>query len=171
VNAIQGAKSAGARLVVAVDPVEFKRQKALEFGATHAVVSIEEALPLVTDLTRGELADACIITTDVAEGSYVGQALQVVGRRGRVIVTAIGHPTEQTVSASLFELTLYEKSVRGSLFGSSNPRFDIPRYLDMYNLGQLKLKELVTTEYQLDQVNEGYQDLLDGRNIRGLIRF
>jgi len=68
-------------------------------------------------------------------------------------------------------LTLYEKSIHGSLFGSSNPQHDIPRYLEMYNLGQLKLDELVTREYTLDEINEGYRDMLEGRNIRGLIRF
>ena len=68
-------------------------------------------------------------------------------------------------------MTLYEKSIHGSLFGSSNPRHDIPRYLEMYNLGQLKLDELVTKEYSLEEINEGYEDMLAGRNIRGLIRF
>ncbi|HWG64934.1 MAG TPA: hypothetical protein VG253_24880 [Streptosporangiaceae bacterium] len=58
-----------------------------------------------------------------------------------------------------------------ALFGSSNPRGDIPRYLELYRLGQLKLDELVTREYRLEEINEGYQDMLEGRNIRGLIRF
>lgn len=171
INAVQGARHAGARYIVAVDPVEFKRQKALEFGATHTASSIEDAWEVVSEVTRGQLADACLITTDVAEGSYLGEALSVVGKRGRVVVTAIGHPDEQTVSASLLELTLYEKTIRGALFGSCNPQHDIPRYIEMYNLGQLKLDELVTREYQLEEINQGYDDMLQGRNIRGVIRF
>jgi S-(hydroxymethyl)glutathione dehydrogenase/alcohol dehydrogenase len=170
-NALQGAKAAGARYVVAVDPVEFKREKAAVFGATHALATVAEAQALVMDLTRGHMADACILTTDVAEGSYIAEALSLVGRRGKVIVTAIGHPTELTMTGSLFELTLYEKSIRGSLFGSSNPRHDIPRYLEMYNVGALKLDELITREYTLDDINQGYEDMLAGRNIRGIIRF
>jgi S-(hydroxymethyl)glutathione dehydrogenase/alcohol dehydrogenase len=170
-NAIQGARAAGARYVVAVDPVEFKREKAFEFGATHAAATAADAQPLIADLTRGRLADVCVITTDVAEGAYVGQALSLVGKRGKVVVTAIGHPTEFEVSASLFELTLYAKSIHGALFGSSNPQHDIPRYLEMYNLGQLKLDELVTAEYSLEEINEGFRDMLEGRNIRGLIKF
>jgi NDMA-dependent alcohol dehydrogenase len=170
-NAIQGAKAAGARHIVAVDPVDYKRDKALDFGATHTAATVDEALGTVTELTRGQLADTCVITTDVAEAAYVGQALSLVGKRGKVIVTAIGHPTDLSISGSLFELTLYEKSIHGSLFGSSNPRHDIPRYLEMYNLGQLKLDELVTKEYSLDDINAGYEDMLAGRNIRGLIRF
>ncbi len=170
-NALQGAKSAGARHIIAIDPVEFKREQAKIFGATHAVADVPEALALITDLTRGVMADACVITTDTAESAYIAEALSLVGRRGKVIVTAIGHPTELTMSGSLFELTLYEKSIHGSLFGSSNPRHDIPRYLEMYNLGELKLDELITREYRLEDINKGYDDMLAGRNIRGVIRF
>jgi S-(hydroxymethyl)glutathione dehydrogenase/alcohol dehydrogenase len=170
-NALQGAKGAGARYIVAIDPVEYKRKKALEFGATHTVANITEAQAPITDLTRGVMADACVITTDHAEGAYVAEALSLVGRRGKVVVTAIGHPTELTMSGSLFELMLYEKSIHGSMFGSSNPRHDIPRYLEMYALGELKLDELITREYTLDEVNQGYEDMLSGRNIRGVIRF
>ncbi|MPY86230.1 MAG: alcohol dehydrogenase [Actinophytocola sp.] len=75
------------------------------------------------------------------------------------------------MDTSLFELTLYEKTIRGALFGSSNPRHDIPRYLEMYQTGQLKLDELVTKEYVLEDINAGYADLLAGRNLRGIIRF
>ena len=171
INAVQGARAAGCRYVVAVDPVEFKREKALEFGATHAFASVDDAWPTVSELTRGRLADACIITTDVAEGDYIGPALSLVGKRGRVVVTAIGHPEEQSMSGSLFELTLYEKSIRGALFGSSNPQSDIPALLEAYNLGQLKLDELITKEYTLDEINQGYEDMRQGRNIRGIIRF
>lgn len=170
-NAIQGAKAAGARHIIAVDPVEYKRQRAVDFGATHTAGTVEEAQVAIVELTRGQLADACIVTTDVAESAYVGQALSLVGKRGKVIVTAIGHPTECSISGSLFELTLYEKSIHGSLFGSSNPRHDIPRYLEMYNLGQLKLDELVSKEYSLEDINAGYEDMLAGRNIRGVIKF
>ena len=170
-NALQGAKSAGARHIVAIDPVEYKRDQAKIFGATHTAPDVPTALELITDLTRGQMADACVITTDVAESAYVAEALSLVGKRGKVVVTAIGHPTELTIGGSLFELTLYEKSIHGSLFGSSNPRHDIPRYLEMYKLGELMLDELVTREYTLDDINKGYADMLDGRNIRGVIRY
>jgi S-(hydroxymethyl)glutathione dehydrogenase/alcohol dehydrogenase len=132
---------------------------------------MDEAWNTVSSLTRGQLADAAILTTDIAEGSYLQPALQLVGKRGRVVVTALGHPGEDTVSMSLLELTLYEKQVRGALFGSSNGQHDVPRLLEMHNLGQLKLAELITREYALEEINTGYQDMREGRNIRGLIRF
>ena len=170
-NAVQGAKVAGCRYVVAVDPVAFKREKALDLGATHVAASMDEAWNTVSEITRGQLADAAILTTGVAEGSYLQPALQLVGKRGRVVVTALGHPDEVTASLSLLDLTLYEKQIRGALFGSSNGRHDVPRLLEMYNLGQLKLDELITREYALDEINSGYEDMREGRNIRGLIRF
>jgi S-(hydroxymethyl)glutathione dehydrogenase/alcohol dehydrogenase len=68
-------------------------------------------------------------------------------------------------------LTLFEKTIKGTLFGSANPQYDIVKLLRLYEAGQLKLDELVTSRYTLDQVNEGYQDLRDGRNIRGVITY
>jgi len=170
-NAIQGARIAGALTIVAVDPVAFKREQAARFGATHTAATIDQAWALVSDLTRGKLADVCVLTTDVAEASYIGEALSLVGKRGRVVVTAIGHPDDASMSGSLLELTLYEKQIRGALYGSSNAAHDIPRLVELYNAGQLKLDELITREYSLDQINEGYDDMRSGRNIRGLIRF
>jgi NDMA-dependent alcohol dehydrogenase len=170
-NAVQGARIAGARNIVAIDPVEFKREWAMEFGATHTAASVAEAGPVVGLLTRGQMADAFIITTDVAEGDYVGPALDMVAKRGKVVVTAVGHPADTQLSGNLFLLTMMEKQIRGSLYGSSNAQHDIPRMLDLYNKGQLKLDELITREYALEDVNQGYEDMRNGVNIRGLIRY
>lgn len=86
-------------------------------------------------------------------------------------MTAMAHPTDTQVNLSLVDLTLFEKQVRGSLFGSSNPRSDIFRMLELYDSGQLKLDELITREYTLSDINSGYDDLRSGLNLRGLIRF
>ena len=171
INAVQGARIAGARCIIAIDPVEFKRDRSREFGATHVAASVEEATPLVTELTRGEMANVCVITTDVGRGSYIAQALSLVGKRGRVVQTAVAPATDMSVDMSLFDLFLFEKQVRGSLFGSSNPRNDILELLSLYDSGLLKLDGLVTREYALDDVNEGYDDMLSGKNLRGLIRY
>lgn len=170
-NAVQGARIAGARYIVAVDPVEYKRRRAVEFGATHVAESADAAWEVVSGLTRGQLADACIVTTGVAEGAETGSALALVGKRGRVVITAIGHPEESTITASLLEMTLYEKTIKGALYGSSNAQHDIPRLLELYNTGQLKLDELITREYRLEEINQGYDDMRAGLNIRGLIRY
>ena len=59
----------------------------------------------------------------------------------------------------------------GTIYGSSNAPVEIPKLLNMYRHGQLKLDELVTQTYRLDQINQGYEDMLAGRNIRGVIVF
>lgn len=170
-NAIQGARYAGAKNIIAVDTLGFKRDKATEFGATHTAATVVEALPLVQELTRGTLAQRVILTTGVAEGRLIEPALRLAGKRGVLVVTAVAPGDQLEVDLDLFVLTCYEKQIRGGLFGSSNPRIDIPRLLDLYMDGELKLDELVTTTYQLDDINQGYRDLLDGRNIRGLISY
>lgn len=171
INSVQGAVAAGAEYIVAVDPVAFKRAKALEFGATHAVATSDEAHLLVAELTRGRMANVCVNTMGVGDGAQIGASLHLVGKRGRVVVTNIHPATETQVTMSALELTLYEKQVRGSLFGSSNPRADIPRLLELHRSGKLKLEELRTRTYSLDEVNVGYDDMRNGRNLRGVITF
>ncbi|GAA2728392.1 NDMA-dependent alcohol dehydrogenase [Actinocorallia aurantiaca] len=170
-SAVQGARIAGARNIIAIDPVEFKRTKALELGATHAVASVEEAGPLVVELTRGNMADSFIITTDRAESSYISPALDLVTKRGKVIVTAVANFANADMSGNLFMLTMLEKQIRGSLYGSSNAHHEIPRLLELYKTGQLKLDEMITKEYTLDEVNQGYEDMRNGTILRGVIRF
>ena len=169
-NAVQGAKLAGAKRVVAVDPVEFKREKAMEFGATHTAASMAEALPLLQDITWGTMANKVIMTMGVGDGQVMGEALALAAKRGRVVVTNI-HPALEMGGAniSLLDLTLMEKQVVGSLFGSGNPRADIPKLLGLYREGQLDLDGLVTKTYPLEGINEGYQDMRDGKNIRGVL--
>ncbi|MFI5041784.1 MAG: NDMA-dependent alcohol dehydrogenase [Acidimicrobiales bacterium] len=171
INAVQGARLAGARHVIAVDPVEFKQKAALDLGATHSAGSMDEALPLVRDLTRGQMADAVILTPGVMYGDLMAGALSLTGKGGTCVVTAVAPQAQTECSINLFELAMYQKEVRGVIFGAGNPGFDIPNLLALYKSGQLKLDELVTTTYRLDQINQGYQDMLDGLNIRGVIAF
>jgi S-(hydroxymethyl)glutathione dehydrogenase/alcohol dehydrogenase len=66
-------------------------------------------------------------------------------------------------------MTLFEKTVKGTLFGSSNPMRDIPKILELYRAGQVKLDELITRTYTLDEVGQGYDDLIAGKNVRGVL--
>jgi alcohol dehydrogenase (nicotinoprotein) len=168
-NALQGAAIAGARYVIAVDPVEFKRTSAPTFGATHTVATLDEAHALALELTWGVGADQAIVTMGVVTEEVVSAAFAAVRKRGTVVLTGLAGPAAKTVNISGFELALLEKRLQGALFGSSNPFDDIPRILDLYRAGKLKLAELITTRYTLDQVNQGYEDMMAGRNIRGVI--
>jgi S-(hydroxymethyl)glutathione dehydrogenase/alcohol dehydrogenase len=68
-------------------------------------------------------------------------------------------------------LTLMQKNLQGTIFGGGNPQYDIPQLLSMYKAGKLNLDDMVTRQYKLEQINEGYTDMLEGRNIRGVIRY
>ena len=168
-NAIQGAKAAGAKHIVAVDPVEFKREQAQQFGATHVAKDLDAAFNVVNDITWGQLADKAVITTGVAEGDLIAPTMACVSKGGRIVVTAVAPFAQTEVRMSLFELTLFQKELRGSIFGSANPRADIPKLLGLYRDGQLKLDELITKTYKLQDINQGYADMRDGKNIRGVI--
>lgn len=171
INSVQGAAHAGARFVVAIDPVEFKRQKAKEFGATHVFASIEEAAPVIGEITWGQMANVTIITVGEITGDIIGPALGLTAKGGQVVVVGMGHATDSQVTMSLFELTLLQKRLQGAIFGGTGPRSQIPKLLELYRNGQLDLDNLVTKTYKLEDINEGYADMHAGKNLRGLVLY
>jgi NDMA-dependent alcohol dehydrogenase len=171
INAVQGAALAGARNVVAIDPLANKREMAEKLGATHTAETPEQAQQLITELTRGVGADKAIVTVGVVDSEVVTNAFNAIRKGGTVVVTGLADPTKNTIELPGALLTLFEKRIQGSLFGSGDPFADIPRMVELYQSGDLKLDELITTTYTLDEINQGYQDLLDGKNIRGVILY
>ena len=168
-SAVQGARLAGAGTILAVDPVEFKRDTAKEYGAHLVAASMEEAFEPLRDATRGRMADKVIMAMGVGSGEQFSRAMALAGKRGRVVVTNIHPYAEKQVSLRMADLTGMEKQVVGSLFGSANPRSDIPKLLELSRQGHFDLEGLVTRTYPLDGVNEGYRDMKEGRNIRGIL--
>ncbi|MGI9645044.1 MAG: NDMA-dependent alcohol dehydrogenase [Ilumatobacteraceae bacterium] len=170
-NAVQGAAMAGARVVAAIDPVEFKREKAMEFGATHTYSSVAEAMEKMDESTWGRGFDKVIMTMGVGDGDALGEAFHLGSKRAKIVVTNIHPTTEPSMAVPGALLTLFEKQVIGSLFGSGNIRKDIPRLMELYTQGQLNLDDLITRTYTLDQINEGYEAMRNGENIRGVILY
>ena len=170
-NALQGARLAGAGNIIGVDPLESKRERAATFGATHTAASMEEAMALVGELTRGAMADKAILTVGVAEGQLIAPLMDLIKKGGRAVVTAVAPMAQRDVQLDLFMMAMMRKELVGCIFGNANPRRDIPRLLNYYMDGKLLLDELVTTTYTLEDINQGYQDMRDGVNIRGVIRF
>ncbi|MGH3637037.1 MAG: NDMA-dependent alcohol dehydrogenase, partial [Mycobacterium sp.] len=164
INAVQGAVHAGAKNVVVVDPLDFKRDAAAKFGATHEFADPEAAFAAVTDMTKGQMADKALITVGVVDEDVVTWAFNTIGKGGTVVVTGLANPEKLTVHVSGGVMTLFEKTIKGTLFGSANPQYDILRMLDLYQSGDLKLDELITKQYTLDEVNQGYDDLVAGTN-------
>ncbi len=169
--AIQGAKVAGAKNVVAIDPSEFKRESAMEFGATHAAPTMEEAMELVGGLTMGVMADSVILTPSNLTGELIAPAQFLTRKGGTMVATAVAPAAQMDVQLNLFMFSMMNQELKGCLFGSTSPRSEIPNLLSMYQAGQIKLDEMITTTYTLDQINDGFSDLIDNKNIRGVILF
>lgn len=169
--AIQGARLAGARNIIAVDPVETKHDLAKKFGATHTAKNLADATAVVAEATWGRNCDVIICAMGVGDGEQIGAIMALTAKRGTVVVTNIHPMSEDHIQIGLTDLTLMEKKLVGTIFGSANPKADIPKMLELFSLGQLDLGGMVTREYSLDEVNEGYQDMRDGKNIRGVLRY
>lgn len=167
--AIQGARIAGARYIVAIDPAAIKRDLAPRFGATHAVATFEEAERLIREISWGRMANAAILTTDLAYGKYLGPTLSLVGKHGKVAVVSVAPAGQVDADLSLADLTFYEKQVRGALYGSASPRAGIPRVLDLYRTGHLLLDEMITKRYELGDINQAFADMKSGTNVRGVV--
>ena len=105
----------------------------------------------------------------VLSAETVNDAVSVVGKRGTVTIAAMGKADEFAVQVHAGMLIGYERRIQGTLFGSCNPLVDIPRIFEVYRAGHLKLDELITARYKLDDVSQAYQDMLDGKNLRGMI--
>ena len=171
ISALQGAVASGARYIFAIDPVPWKREQALKFGATHAFESAAAAIQPIIDATYGRMAQKTIITVGEMRGEYVEEAMILTAKAGRCVVTAMGHLTDMDVKLNLFLMSMLQKDLQGNIFGGGNARQDVPNLLAMYKAGKLNLDDMVTRTYTLEGVNDGYQDMLDGKNIRGVIRY
>ncbi len=170
-GAIQGARIAGARTIIAVDPVPFKLEKAKEVGATHTAASMLDAQFMLPELTMGRNADVVILTPGVLTGDMIAPACGLGSKDARIVVTSISPFSANDVSLNLFNFAMFNQSLLGTVFGSQSPRVQVPNLLNLFEAGQLKIDEIITQEYTLDQVQQGYDDQHDGTIVRGVIAF
>ena len=179
-NAVQGARLAGAKHIIAVDPLENKRDNALALGATHAAASAEEAQSLILELTRGVGATSAIITVGLVNEQAVSDGFDVISKGGTLVVTGVSPMTDLTVHLPGAVLTLFKKTVKGSLFGVQEDREGKPvRRLqpdDGHPADPRPLRERRPQTRRtgdpglwLDEINEGYEELLNGELIRGVV--
>ncbi len=169
-NVVQGARAVGATTIVAADVVERKLEWAKNFGATHVVNSGKEDLVArVMEITGGAGVDYAFEA--ISTPATIAQAFAATGKLGTVIVIGLSPMTADSIPIAPLNLVLGQKTLMGTLYGASNPQVEIPRLLNLYKHGKLKLDELVTKTYTLDEINLGYADMLAGKNIRGVVRF
>src|SRR6185437_761997 len=170
-NAVQGAKHAGATTIIAVDPVRAKRDLAIRLGATHTAETAKQAAKLAAEANpAAKGADAVIVAVGNLDSDAVTGAYRATGKGGTLVIAGLSHdPLDVNVQVPGTVLAVTQRRIVGSFFGSCNPVRDVPLLLGLYQRGELLLDELVSKQYKLEEINTGYADLAAGRNARGVI--
>jgi S-(hydroxymethyl)glutathione dehydrogenase / alcohol dehydrogenase len=168
-NAIQGARFSGAQPIIAVDVMDAKLEMAKLFGATHTINSktVKDPIKAVREITNNRGADYVFVA--VAGIDILRQAFSMSGQNGMTVV--IGHAGREMMSN--FDATEFVggKMMSGSAMGVTRPRLDIPRLIELYQNGRLKLDELISKHYPLTQINEAIEDSLKGDAFRNILIF
>jgi len=165
--AIQGARIAGARMIIAVDTVDSKLVKARELGATHGVnASSGDPVKAIRDLTNGgvDYSFECIGLKIAAEQCF--DCIRPGGTATVVGMIPVGQKIE--LDGPMF---LREKKIQGCSMGSNRFKVDMPRYIDLYHQGRLKLDEMITRRGKLEDVNEAFRAMKAGEVARTVLMF
>ena len=168
-NVVQGAKLAGAGRIIAADLVDKKLEFATEFGATHTInAKKENVVDRVRELTGGRGADYAFD----AIGSEL-TTLQIVDaiRNGGTAVIVGMAAMNVRAPITPYTMALQEKTLKGTLYGSIRPLVDMPQLVDLYMGGKLKIDQLVSRTYKIEEINEGFQRMLSGEVARGVVTF
>ena len=169
-SAVQGCRIAGASTIIAVDHNNDKLAKMKQFGATHTFNNKEvDVLAAVLDLTKGVGVDYAIEAISTPQTQTL--AVEAVRKGGTAVFTGIHHPSYKTIDICAQYVSNYQKTIKGTVYGNCNMGTDIPRLLELYKSGQLLIDEMITNTYKLEQINEAFDDMLNGTNIRGMIVF
>jgi Zn-dependent alcohol dehydrogenase len=167
-SVILGAKLAGARQIIAVDRTEEKSRMALDFGATHALANGKQTTEEIRALTGGRGAD--VVFEAVGSPPIQEACLGAVRPGGELVLVGLSPMGTETNFPSAL-LTRQEKRVTGCYYGSADPDRDFPWIAQLYLDRKLDLDRLVSKTFDLEEINQAYRDLLDGKLARGVILF
>ena len=166
-NAIQGAVIAGATRIIALDMVDLKLVAARDFGATHTLHAQQENIrQTIRGLTEGRGADYVFVT--VGSTAAVQMGLTLLRRAGSLVI--VGMPQAgATTPLPVINVATMGLKILGSFMGSSRLSVDIPWLIEMYQQKRLKLDELITARYPLEQINEAIEATEKGQALRNVI--
>jgi len=169
-NSVQGAVICGANPIIAVDVVDSKLTRALEFGATHGVnAKSADPVAAVKELTGGRGADYVFVT--VGSSAALQQAFAMLARRGMAVMVGLPPASDPPLSLPAGEFAGTEKVVTGGFMGSTCLQVDIPGIIALYKAGRYKLDELISGRYPLDRINEALASSAGGEALRNVIMF
>jgi S-(hydroxymethyl)glutathione dehydrogenase/alcohol dehydrogenase len=168
-NVAQGASLAECDPIIAVDVRATALTLARDFGASHTIeAQTQNVIEAVRELTKGRGADYVFDTVGLP--TTIAQAVECARKGGSIVITGLSR-TDTLASIPAFPFVMQEKRLIGSVYGSGEPVIDIPKLVELYREGKLKLRELVTHTYRLDQVNEALNTLAGGTDARGIIEW
>lgn len=166
-NVLQGLKSVGATVIIAAD-IHDKKKWAMEWGATHYIDAskqdVVEEVMKITGIGVDYAFDA------IGLGLAQAQTVEALHKGGKAIWIGVAPIDQKSVELDTWTMALFQKSAIGTCYGGRSPFEMVPQLLEMYKAGKIKMGELITKEYKLEQINEAYADMLAGKNICGLIR-
>jgi len=169
INVVQGAVLAGAEKIIAVDLLESRLEHAKNFGATHVVnPAAGDPVEQIRDLTGGRGVDYAFEVVGLPV--TMRQAYDCLAKRGVAMIVGIT-PTTAEVTIPSLSLVYDERVLTGSLYGSAAPKTDIPRMIDLYRAGSLKLDELLSRSYPIEEINQAYDALQSGETLRSVVTF
>jgi NDMA-dependent alcohol dehydrogenase len=172
ISAIQGARIGGASEIIAVDVNEAKREPALQFGATKFVNPRDsDPVEAIRALTYGFGVDKAILTIDHVLPEHLTMVIDAVGPAGVAVLVGAADSDLDHIPTHPHAMMRLQKTFTSTMAGGLNPPRDSLRYLDLYRAGRLRLDELVTRTYPLDDINLAVEDLRAGKNLRGVIVF
>ena len=167
INAIQGAAYSGARPIIAVDTLDAKLNIAKTFGATEGINAKDpDAIKKVQQLTSGRGADNVFITVGVS--AAVEQGLAMAGPRSMTVIVGLAG---EKMTCMPMSFIMSEKILTGSFMGTTRLSTDVPKLVELYKSGGLKLDELITKRYSLAQINEAVESTIKGEALRNVIMF
>jgi S-(hydroxymethyl)glutathione dehydrogenase/alcohol dehydrogenase len=168
-NVIQGAFLANATTIIAIDLLDNKLELARQFGATHTVnPNRENFQEKVNSITGGIGVDYSFEVIGTPKTAQM--AFDIIRRGGTAVMVGIAG-AQDTIPLSLVQVTGMEKRILGCYYGSANLLPDLKMMLDLYKKGRIKVMELITKHYSLEEINKGFEDLKSGGNARGVIKY
>lgn len=166
-NVVQGAVLASATKIIAIDMIDEKLGMAKDFGATHLInASREKPVERVMEITGGIGVDYAFEASGTLEAAST--CYSILDRGGHAVIVGMPEAAAE-ITLPLIDFPRMEKNILGCNYGSGDIRRDMKTLIDLYNIGRLKVSELITKPYELEEINEGFRDLELGKNARGVI--
>src|SRR5512147_3218896 len=168
-NVVQGAKLAGAGIIAAADLLDSKLAYAKDFGATHTInAKSDNVVDRVRELTQGRGVDYAfdaiggeVTTLQILDAIRPGGVAVIVGMAAMAVRAPI----------TPYNMALQEKAIKGTMYGSVRPNIDFPKLVDLYLDGRLKLDQLVSRTYKIEEINDGFTAMRTGQVARGVVVF